>query len=233
MKFRVSEEVFSILDNVCFGVVVAKGLDNTLNIDKINNLLLDSIKYVEGYFEDKKVKECEEIMPYRQAFKTLDMNPNKFMSSIEAMTSRVAKGKKLPNINPVVDLGNAMSLKYLVPMGAHDICSNNGDICVRFSTDQDKFIPFGEEVEENLDPGELIYSVGDTVKTRRWIWRQGEVGKVTKDTKNVFFPIDGFKDCNLEKVIGARDELAYLIENIFGCEVAVGFIDKDNPEMEI
>lgn len=232
MKFKVSEDVFEKLGNVCFGVVVAKGIDNSKSIDSINKLLDDSIAYVEDYFTDKKVKESEEIIPYRDAFKALEMNPNKLMSSIEAMTSRVAKGKKLPNINPIVDLGNAMSLKYLVPMGAHDI-SNNDDICIRFSNKDDKFIPFGEEEVELLDSGELIYSVGDIVKTRRWIWRQGEIGKVTEKTTNIFFPIDGFKDTNLEKVLGARDELASLLKDIFNCDISVGFIDKDNREMEI
>lgn len=233
MKFKVSKDVFDKLDDVCFGVVIAKGIDNTKNVDKINNLLEESIKYVEDYFTDKKVKESDEIMPYREAFKKLEINPNKFMSSIEAMTSRVAKGKKLPNINSIVDLGNSMSLKYLVPMGAHDIGSNNGDICVRFSTNEDKFVPFGEEEVELLEGGELIYSVGDTVKTRRWIWRQGEVGKVAKETNSVFFPIDGFKDSNLDKVLGARDELANLLKEIFNCQVTIGFVDKDNPEMDI
>jgi len=30
MKFSVSSEVFEKLDNVCFGVIVAKGIDNSL-----------------------------------------------------------------------------------------------------------------------------------------------------------------------------------------------------------
>ena len=184
-------------------------------------------------FKDKKVKESLEIAPYRDAFKNLGMNPNKFMSSIEAMTSRVAKNKKLPNINPIVDLGNSMSLKYLVPLGAHDIEVNDEDICVRFSTTGDKFTPFGESETEILEDGELIYAVGDTVKTRRWIWRQGEEGKITNNTSNVFFPIDGFKDKNLDKVLAARDELSELLKEIFNCEVKVGLIDKDNMEMEI
>lgn len=233
MKFKVSEEVFEKLENVCFGVVVAKGIDNKIDIDKINNLLDENMKKVEDYFKEKKVKESLEMLPYREAFKVLAINPNKFMSSIEAMTSRVAKGNKLPNINPVVDLGNSVSLKYLVPMGAHDLNSNNGDVCVRFSTSEDKFVPFGQSETEILDAGELIYSVGDTVKTRRWIWRQGEVGKVTNESCDVFFPIDGFKDANLDKVLGARDELANLLREIFNCEVTLGFIDKDNREMEI
>ena len=68
-----------------------------------------------------KVKESPEIVPYREAFRALDINPNKFMCSIEALLTRIAKGKGFPEISPVVDFGNAVSLKYRLPIGAHDM----------------------------------------------------------------------------------------------------------------
>lgn len=232
MKFVVSEEVFEKLENVCFGIVIAKGINNKEENTAISKLLEQSIKLIEEKFENKSVKECEEIRVYREAFQKLDINPNKFMSSIEAMTSRIAKKKGFPQINSIVDLGNAVSLKYLVPLGAHDIDSADNDICIRFSNDGDKFIPFGQTEAEVLEKGELIYSVGNKVKTRRWIWRQSEEGKITEESKNIFFPIDGFKDGNYNSVIGARDELAQLLKDIFNCQVQVGFIDKNNREIE-
>lgn len=233
MKFIVSEKVFEKLGDVCFGIVIAKGINNAEENIEISQLLDKSISFIEEKFEGKKVKEASEILFYREAFEKLGINPNKFMSSIEAMITRVAKKKGLPHINPIVDIGNAISLKYLVPLGAHDIDQADADIFVRFSNSGDKFIPFGETEAEYLDDGELIYSVGDKVKTRRWIWRQSEEGKITEESKNVFFPIDGFKDKNLDSVIAARDELASLLEKIFNCEIKLGFIDKDNREIEI
>lgn len=233
MKFIVSKDVFEKMESVCFAVVVARGINNKVENTEISSLLEASIKSIEDKFGAAKVKEAKEIIPYREAFTKLEMNPNKFMSSIEAMASRIAKKKGFPQINPVVDLGNAISLKYLVPLGAHDMDSATGDICVRFSQQGDQFIPFGQSEQEYLEQGELIYSVGDKVKTRRWIWRQSEQGKVTEESKNIFFPIDGFKDQNDQNVMAARDELAELLQRFFGCQVDVGFIDKDNREMEL
>ena len=126
-----------------------------------------------------------------------------------------------------------MSIKYLLPMGAHDIDAASGDIQVRFSRQGDQFTPFGETAAEILEAGELIYSAGERVKTRRWIWRQSEEGKVTQDSQNVFFPIDGFSDHNLNRVIAARDELAELLVMLFDCEVKVGWLDQAAPSMEI
>lgn len=233
MKFSVSSEVFEKLDNVCFGVIVAKGIDNSLVKNDIVEKLNQSIKDCEDKFKDTKVKELEGILCYRDAFKELGINPNKFMSSIEAMLTRTSKGKGLPNISPIVDLGNAVSLKYMVPLGAHDIDTLDGDIEVRFSKEGDSFIPLGTEETEILEDGELIYSAGDNVRTRRWIWRQSEQGKITNESKNIFFPIDGFTNKNYDSVMSARDELASLLKEVFSCDVNVGFIDKNNTEFEI
>jgi DNA/RNA-binding domain of Phe-tRNA-synthetase-like protein len=231
MKFSVSKEVFQKMDNVCFGIVVAKGINNEEN-KKIIELLKNSIELTETKFQDRKVKEVEEIVYYRDSFVKLGINPNKFMSSIEAIITRVAKKKGFPSINPIVDLGNAVSIKYLVPLGAHDIEASEDDICIRFSKKGDKFIPFGGDEEEYLEDGELIYSIGNEVRTRRWIWRQSEQGKITKESKNIFFPIDGFKDKNYNSVINARDELAELLKKNFNCQVKIGFVDINNTEFE-
>jgi DNA/RNA-binding domain of Phe-tRNA-synthetase-like protein len=231
MKFSVSKEVFEKIDNVFFGVVLAKGISNDENIE-ITKFLKNSIASTEVKFQDKKVKELEEIVYYREAFIKLGINPNKFMSSIEAMITRVAKKKGLPNINSIVDLGNAISLKYIVPLGAHDIDIAEDDICLRFSSNGDIFIPFGESEAECLEEKELIYTVGNNVKTRRWIWRQSEQGKITKESKNIFFPIDGFKDKNYNNVISARDELAELLRKNFNCKVKVDIVDINNTEFE-
>lgn len=231
MKFSVSKEVFQKMDNVCFGIVVAKGINNEEN-KKIAELLKDSIELTEIKFQDRKVKEVKEIVYYRDSFVKLGINPNKFMSSIEAIITRVAKKKGFPSINPIVDLGNAVSIKYFVPLGAHDIEASEDDICIRFSKNGDNFIPFGGNEEEYLEDGELIYSVGNKVRTRRWIWRQSEQGKITKESKNIFFPIDGFKDKNYNSVISARDELAELLKKNFNCQVKVGLVDINNTEFE-
>jgi DNA/RNA-binding domain of Phe-tRNA-synthetase-like protein len=233
MKFIVEEKLFAVLPTVCFGVVVARGIDNTSRDPRPAELLRQSITAVETKFVMAKAKESSEIAPYREAFGKLGINPNKYLSSIEAMASRIEKKKGFPEINPVVDLGNSLSLKYLLPMGAHDIDAAGGDIQVRFSRPGDLFTPFGEAAAEILDAGELIYSAGDRVKTRRWIWRQSEEGKVTEESRNVFFPIDGFSGQNLDRVTAASEELAELLVRIFGCEVKIGLVNRENCCMDI
>lgn len=233
MKFIVEREIFEKLPSACFGVVMAKGIDNSKAYPEIDRLLDESIEAAAQRFGGKKVKEEPNILAYREAFRALDINPNKYLCSIEALFTRIAKGKGMPHINPVVDLGNAVSLKYTLPMGAHDLGSSSEDICIRPARSGDTFLPFGSDTEETPDIGEVVYTVGQQVRTRRWTWRQSEHGKITPASTDIFFPIDGFTDFNRDWVFAARNELQALVKRTFGCETVVGFVDSGHPEIEL
>lgn len=233
MRFVVEKSIFEKLPTACFGVVVAKGADNARDYPEVERLLDEAIAKAVERFGGKKVKEEAEILPYREAFSSLGINPNRFMCSIEALFTRIAKGKGMPQINSLVDLGNALSLKYALPMGAHDIGTATEDIRVRHSRPGDIFLPFGAEEEESPEEGEVVYAVGSQVRTRRWTWRQSENGKITEKTEHVFFPIDGFSDINRSKVIAAQEELEALLRLIFGCETLSGLVDADTPELRL
>ncbi|MGC7845610.1 B3/B4 domain-containing protein [Desulforudis sp. 1088] len=232
MKFVISEKVFEALPTVCFGAVVARGVDNRGRRPEINALLDQSIVTVKDKFKDAKLKEHPDVLCYREAFQKLGLNPNKFPCSVEALTARVLKGGSLPDINPAVNLVNAISLKYTLPMGAHDLDTVHGDMHVRFSSAGDVFLPFGQNEPEILEEGELVYIDGREVRTRRWIWRQSDRGKVISESRNIFFPIDGFSDCNREAVLAARDELAGYLQRFFKCEINTFYLDIDNRVAE-
>lgn len=232
-KFIVDDKVFEKLDNVCFGVVIASNIDNNKYYDFISKMIEDNTNKIRDYYQNNSIREDIHISCYRDAFVKLGINPNKYMCSIEALVSRVVKGHDLPNINPIVDLGNALSLKYKIPLGAHDINKFTDNICLRFANGTDEFIPFGSEEKEIVDKDEIIYVTGNEVKTRKWTHRQGEKGKITEDTNYVFFPIDGFTDVNKEEVLELRDELADILKNKLDANVEIGFVDKNNKYFEI
>ncbi len=232
MKFIVEKEIFDKLENLYVGVVVAKGINNNKEYPSIDNMLDGSIALAEKEFMDKKVKEDELIIPYREAFKSLEINPNKYLCSIEALFTRIAKGKGLPHINPLVNLNNAISLKYTLPMGTHDLTKSASDIEMRYANKNDTFIPMGTDTVEIPDENEVVYAVDNQIRTRRWTWRQSELGKIDENTNYVFFPIDGFQGFNDDKVNLAVQELQEKIKEIFNCEVVSGYVDKENNIFE-
>ena len=232
MKFIIQKEIFDKIDNLYIGDVVAKGIDNSKQYPKIDRLLEEASDLAEERLLDKKVKEDETIIPYRDAFLKLGINPNKFQCSVEAMFTRISKGKRIPNINPLVNLNNAISLKYTLPMGTHDLSRSDLDVEMRYAKEDDTFIPMGTDEVEKPDDGEVVYVVGNQVRTRRWTWRQSNEGKIDENTSYVFFPIDGFKGINDDKVKEATEELERVLKEEFNCDTVTGNVDKDNNSFE-
>ena len=232
MKFIVQKEVFDKLEDLYIGVVVAKGIDNSKEYKEIDKMLDESISNAKKEFLDVKAKEDSRVIPYREAFQKVGINPNKFQCSVEAMVNSISKGRDVPHINPLVNLNTAISLKYTLPMGTHNLGLSNSDIELRFSQPEDTFIPMGSDEKEQLAENELVYVVDHNVRTRRWAWRQSKEGMIDKNTEYVFFPIDGFKGFNDDKVNEAIKELSTVLKDNFNCEVSTGFVDKENPVFE-
>ena len=232
MNFIVDKEVFKKLDDYCVGVVVAYNVDNFKTNTDIANSLDEEVKKAAVNLSDVNLKEQPQILLYRNAMQAVDINPNRFPCSIEAMLKRVQKGNSLPSVNAAVDLNNYISVKYMIPMGSHDIDALKGDIYVRFSKENDAFLPLGEADKELLASGELVYSDEVRIRTRKWIHRQSEIGKINHQSRNIFFPIDGF-NANKDKILAASAELEKLLKQYFKCEVLTGFIDKNCNEIKI
>jgi len=252
MFFEVDNAVFEKIPNAFFGVVAVKGIDNTKEVTGIKALLEKSTEECRQYFEasGNKAKNDPCVEPYREAFRAIGVNPNRYACSIEALMDRIAKGKGMPSINPAVDLGNAISLEHRIPIGAHDMRTFTRDdgtgrgtddagIRVRMATEEDTFRAFGapEDEFENPEVGEIVYVSGHEVRTRRWIWRQSEVGKMTDETTAVFYPIDGLDGVNRDQTEAAIKEFTELLANYFmksgsSMIVETGIVDKDNPRIE-
>jgi len=235
MFYEVSGEVFDKLPNAVFGVVAVKGINNAKPVPELAELLDKYIAECEAYFAGEKPKNTPDVIPYREAFRAIGINPNRYACSIEALMDRIAKGKGFPSISPAVDLGNCISIKYHLPIGAHDIDSFiDGGLSVRVADENDAFVPFGSDEPDNPEPGEIVYASGNEVRTRRWTWRQGNNGMITEETTNLLYPIDGFADVNMDKVEAAISDFEQYVKEFFGDDITVvtGIVNAENQSFE-
>ena len=233
MFFKVSEELFQKFPDFCVAVVVAEGISDRGASEEIEKMLLSSVQEVHNLLKGSNIKERKEIAVWREAFQSLGINPNKFPSSIEALLKRIAKKPEFPSINNVVNLVNAIGIKNMVPMGAHDLDKTKGDIEIRFSREGDVFTPFGSSEQEAVPPGEPVYADELEVRTRIWVWRQGEKGKITPESTRIFFPIDGFKGVTEENILAAQDELVKYLPRFFNCQVRKYWVDAASPQVDL
>lgn len=216
MKYTVKPEVFELNPDLCFGIIVARGLRNTETSAEETERLRNAEQHARETIKEEELKNQPVIKGYRMVMEKAGINPNKFQNSIEAMMKRVLKGGQLPTINSLVDLCNAISIENQVSLGGHAMEDIHDDLSVRFTKGNERFLPFGVEKYELVEAGELVFTSGDVIQTRKWVWRQSELGKMTLDTKDVFFQLVGFDDSPGSPLINALDSLEDIIRTKTG-----------------
>src|SRR6056297_3124337 len=232
MEYKVSPWMFEQNPHVCFGVLVGRGLQNTPTTAESTDLLAEAEAALRERLDGHALKEHPDIQVYRDAMRQVGINPNKYMNSVEAMSKRIMKGQSLPRINALVDICNAIGLQQVVSLGGHDLKDIDDNLAVRRAVEGDRFLPFGAEEWEQVEPGEVVFTSGNTVQTRRWLWRQSELGKMTLETTDVFFQLVGFKGDHFVQLENAMGDLEELVRNRFGGGVHSFMVDKERPAVE-
>ncbi|HVX29761.1 MAG TPA: phenylalanine--tRNA ligase beta subunit-related protein [Nitrolancea sp.] len=227
--FRIDPAVFDAFPNARFAAVVARGVNNQGDNPAIADLLDEAVQHVHEHFGGGDPKSDPRISVWREAFGSRGWTPSKYLSSIEALVRRIAKGGEMPRISPAVDLANSVSLSLCVPIGAHDLGTAPNGIEVRLAKPTDRFQPMGEAPSETPDEGEIVYVHDDDVRTRRWVWRQSRSGLVSPQTTDFLFPIDGFAPVTDEAINEAAERLARLVPELLGGTATVYHLDPEHP----
>lgn len=142
--------------------------------------------------------------------------PSEHRSAIEALSRRVLKPDALPNINPLVDIGNLLSLRYVLPAGVHPITEFSRQISLRQTVDGDGFLAEPGRSPEAISPGEIVLAAGSRVLTWRWTWRQAADTRTLADTRSVFFDIDGLPPVGQADVEAALADVVELVGRYCG-----------------
>jgi len=232
MRYSVDPSVFEINPNIKFGLLVGRSLKNSETMPYDQARLREAEEKLRESYQDSQVRELLNISLYRTIMTTVGINPNKYPPSVEAMFKRIIKGTSLPAINALVDLCNAISVEQMISLGAHDLADIHEDLEVRFAKEGDLFLPFGATEYETVDLGELVFTSGNKVQTRKWIWRQSELGKTTINSKDLFFQLVGFEDDKSASLNKAMEEIERLIIDRFGGTCKRYLVDQNNRCIE-
>ncbi len=91
----------------------------------------------------ERLTEHPVVRAYRNLLWRLGIDPTKIRPSGEALARRVLHGKSLPRINSVVDSGNLVSLKTLVPIGIYDAARIEPPLTLKRAAGGEEFRPIG------------------------------------------------------------------------------------------
>ena len=220
----VAAEVFARFPLYLRGVVVAHGVRNGPSGPE----LVEQLRAAEDSARERLtlagIAEHPRIASWRAAFKAMGIKPNEFRSSVEAMARRALHGQQLPAISALVDIGNILSLRHLVPTGGHAIDHAVHGYRLRPATGTETFVAFGSDQIERPQPGEIIFAEGDMVLTRRWSWRQANVSMTLPETAAIEFNVDALAPVAEAEVLAICRELGAMVERHCGGRNRQGLI---------
>jgi DNA/RNA-binding domain of Phe-tRNA-synthetase-like protein len=233
MKDIVSKEVFAKFPSYIRGVVIARGVNNHGENQKLIKMLSEVVAKATQDESLQQIKSHPRIANWRQAYTDFGTNPNKFYCSIESLGRRARRGDQLPYINTLVALFNYFSLKHMVPSGGDDLHSADGDLRLTIAKGDEPFTPLNSDVVEYPPAGEVIYVDNSKVMCRRWNWRQGDQTKLSPETTDVAINVDCLPPVAKGEAGAITEELAELVKEFCGGEVKFLLLDAENNEADI
>lgn len=237
-KFIAEDSFWELFPDAAIGIIVARGLKSADEVpqadaEEIAKLLADANEQANKYLTSNVISENEMVKVWREAYSKFKTKKGA-RCSIENLLKRVLKGNPVGSITPSVDIYNAISLKYALPVGGEDLDTVEGDFRLGITQGGDSFLPIGEDEEEPTLPGELCYRDDAGAICRCWNWRDGQRSALTDDSKNAILVIECVDPARVEALKEALEEFAGFMERYFGATIAErAIIDRENPELAI
>lgn len=124
-QFIVEDSFWQLFPDAAIGIVVAEGMKPTDEVSpedaaEIEQLLDRANELAKRHLTSDTISENAPVKAWREAYRKFKTKKS-VRSSIENLLKRVLKGNPVGHITPSVDIYNAVSLKYALPVGGEDI----------------------------------------------------------------------------------------------------------------
>lgn len=192
---------------------VVTGINNKDRPKEVDELIRSVEEEVRRKYKLEELKENPIIRIYRDFYWRMGIDPTKQRPAQEALLRRVLRGEDLPRINPAVDIGNAASMKYLVPVGLYDVDKIGGGVLELRWSKGELFQPIGGR--PFAVNGQIVLAKGDTI-IHVYPYRDSELTKVDEGTKNVLIVVAGLRGLNDEILVECAEFISSAYDKILG-----------------
>ena len=168
-------------------------------------MLNDDVPWADAHLSD-----------WDEVFKAFGAKPKRTPCSAAALRKRVLKDGSLPSLDPVVDIYNAVSIRYAIPVGGENLAAYTGAPRLTLADGSEPFDTFkeGQPVVEYPDAGEVIWRDDLGVTCRRWNWRQGVRTRLDSRAQSMWFILESLPSMPLEALEEAGEELVNNLQRL-------------------
>lgn len=229
MHFRHSPEIWRDYPSLVPGVLIARGLASdqdvharTARYQALARARLDVAS--EG--------DWPEIQAWRRAFSQMGLKPTQYRCAAESLLRRFRKEGSLPSLHPLVDLCNAMSLAFGIPIAVFDLSHIDRQLEVRFAAGDERYQSFAGEIERP-DAGEVIFvDAGNAAHARRWTHRQSALSAVRRESAAVLIVAEALHGSAFTDVTRLLHALASELKTLWAAPVDSAILTPTAPSIE-
>ncbi|HDR2276765.1 TPA: B3/4 domain-containing protein [Enterobacter ludwigii] len=156
------------------------------------------------------------LSAWDDVFRAFGAKPKRTPCSASALRKRVLKEGALPPLDPVVDIYNAISIRYAIPVGGENLAAYAGAPRLTLAEGNEPFdtLKEGQSVIEYPDAGEVIWRDDIGVTCRRWNWRQGVRTRLDSQAQHMWFILESLPSMPLSALQEAGDELVSNLQRL-------------------
>ncbi len=220
----VGTEIFDLRPDYNAISVVADGFDNLAHHPAVDAYVEESLtrpappSWTEGHVE-----------AWRATYRAFGAKPQRTPCSVDTLLMRLRKDGRLPTINAVVDLYNAISVRYAIPVGGENIAAYVGNACLTRASGAESFdtMKEGQSIAEAVPAGEVVWTDDRGVTCRRWNWRQGIRTRIDLQTRRAWFVLERLEPMPLDAAMEAAFALMETLRHISPtAELTARLIDR-------
>jgi len=182
VHFRHASEIWNDYPELVPGVLAVEGISKSAAVgERLDRLYATARSRLAASSEG----ELPEIQAWRRVFSRMGLKPTQYRCAAESLLRRFRKDNSLPLIHPLIDLCNAVSLAFAIPIAVFDVAKLGQFVEVRYATGSEVYATFSGE-RENPEPREVIFADGaGRAHARRWSNRQSGDSAVRDETRSV------------------------------------------------
>lgn len=211
------------------GVIFATGF-GAAEPSELRDVFREEQEWARDRLAEVELASLPSIAAWRRAFRQMGVNPTRYRPAAEALLRRLSKHGRLPEVSPLVDVGQLLSLRHAVPVAVLDAAAIDGPIVVRFADGSEEFRALDAPDPAPPDAGEVIFAdSGGRALTRRWCWKQSLEGSAQPETRSALIVIEALHEDGADCVRRALEGASTWLDQLFSARVHTAVLDAEHP----